>query len=445
MKKNHKYYVEFTEAMKEDYTILAPNMLPAHFKLICNTLNTYGYRMELLETNGPGITELGLRYVHNDACYPAILIIGQFLDALLSGRYNPRKTALIFFQTGGGCRASNYISLLRKALERAGFGYVPVISFSFTDLERHAGFRIQLKQIPGLLDAVLFGDLIWTLVNQTRPYEIREGESDALEARWVEELGARLGADRKLFRARSKETAREIIRSFAAIPVKKQTKLKVGVVGEIYVKYSPLGNNNLIRFLNKEGAEVITPGLLDFLTYCTANGVFERELYGRGGFSYLTRKLGYRYLCRKKHQMIQLIEEAGGFEPPMPFEEIVRLNDGYISPGVKMGEGWLLTAEMLELANSGVKNIVCVQPFGCLPNHICGKGMMRPVKERNPDINIVTVDYDPGASRVNQENRLKLMLATARDRLEAGLAGLGSGPLGDIADQGSVHSEPALN
>ncbi len=418
MGKTNKYYTEFTKEMKENYTILAPNMLPSHFKLICNLMNTYGYKMELLETDGPEITELGLRYVHNDACYPAILIIGQFLDALISGRYDTKNLALIYFQTGGGCRASNYISLLRKALDKAGFGYVPVISFNLSGLENHSGFKLSLKQLLGLLDAVIYGDLMWTLVNQTRPYEIVDGEADALEAEWVEKLGAIIGSDSKLIRRNNKNISREIIESFAAIPRKKQAKIKVGIVGEIYVKYSPLGNNDLVRFLNKEGAEVVTPGLLDFLIYCTVNGVFDKELYGRGGLIYLSSKISYKYLCKIKRNFIKMIEEEGSFDPPMPFEKVVELNDGYISPGVKMGEGWLLTAEMLELAKTGVQNIVCVQPFGCLPNHVCGKGMMRPIKARNPDINIVTVDYDPGASRVNQENRIKLMLSTARDRLQ---------------------------
>ncbi len=413
----NQYYLQFTEDMKEDYTILAPNMLPAHFKLICNFMNTYGYHMELLETEGPEITELGLRYVHNDACYPAILVIGQFLDALLSGKYDPDKTALIYFQTGGGCRASNYISLLRKALEKAGFGHVPVISFSFSDLEKHPGFKLSIKQLLGLIDAVLYGDLLWMLVNQTKPYEINAGDADALEAEWINRLGESIGADSNLIMRHSKSIYREMISGFAAIPKEKRDTVKVGIVGEIYVKYAPLGNNKLVDFLNKEGAEVTTPGLLDFLTYCAYNGIVDKKFYGRGGLTFWVSKISYHYLCKKKRNLIALLEEEGSFDAPCPFEEVVKLNDGYISNGVKMGEGWLLTSEMLELADSGIKNIVCVQPFGCLPNHVCGKGMMRPIKERNPDINIVAVDYDPGASRVNQENRLKLMLSTARDKL----------------------------
>lgn len=417
MAATNKYYIEFTEEMKDDYTILVPNMLPSHFKLICNFMNTYGYHMELLETEGPEITELGLRYVHNDACYPAILVIGQFLDALKSGKYDPHKTALIYFQTGGGCRASNYISLLRKALAKAGFDYVPVISFSFSDLEDHSGFKLSIKQLLGLLDAVLYGDLLWTLVNQTKPYEITAGEADALEDEWIRRLGDSIGSDSSLIMRHSKDISREIIRDFAKIPKEKRNAVKVGIVGEIYVKYAPLGNNKLVDFLNEEGAEVTTPGLLDFLTYCAYNGVVDKKFYGRGGLVFWGSKIAYKYLCKKKRGLIALLEEEGSFDAPCPFEHVVALNEGYISPGVKMGEGWLLTAEMLELADSGIKNIVCVQPFGCLPNHVCGKGMMRPIKERNPDINIVAVDYDPGASKVNQENRLKLMLSTARDRL----------------------------
>lgn len=417
MAATNKYYIEFTEEMKDDYTILVPNMLPSHFKLICNFMNTYGYHMELLETEGPEITELGLRYVHNDACYPAILVIGQFLDALKSGKYDPHKTALIYFQTGGGCRASNYISLLRKALAKAGFDYVPVISFSFSDLEDHSGFKLSIKQLLGLLDAVLYGDLLWTLVNQTKPYEITAGEADTLEDEWIRRLGDSIGSDSSLIMRHSKDISREIIRDFAKIPKEKRNAVKVGIVGEIYVKYAPLGNNKLVDFLNEEGAEVTTPGLLDFLTYCAYNGIVDQKFYGRGGLVFWGSKIAYKYLCKKKRGLIALLEEEGSFDAPCPFEHVVALNEGYISPGVKMGEGWLLTAEMLELADSGIKNIVCVQPFGCLPNHVCGKGMMRPIKERNPDINIVAVDYDPGASKVNQENRLKLMLSTARDRL----------------------------
>ena len=406
-------YIPFTEEMKKDYTILVPTMLPMHFELIISVMRTYGYHMELLRSSGPEIAETGLHYVHNDTCYPAILVIGQFIDALRSGKYDPDKVALILFQTGGGCRASNYIPLLRKALQRAGYGHVPVISFSLAGLEKHPGFKLTVPKLRSMMYAVLYGDLLMTLVNQCKPYEIHTGEAEALAADWTERLGRELGGGRIRYRD-ILANYRRIIDDFAAIPRQERETVKVGVVGEIFVKYSPLGNNDLESFLVREGAEVVVPGLLDFCLYCVFNNIEDYKLYGRGRLSHGVYTLAYRYLCRKKRDMIELIERDERFAAPTPFERTAELAHGYISNGAKMGEGWLLTAEMLELAESGVKNIVCTQPFGCLPNHICGKGMMRPIKERNPDVNIVAIDYDAGATRVNQENRLKLMLSNAR-------------------------------
>lgn len=407
--------------MKKDYTILVPSMLNGHFELIIAYLQTQGYTAELLTGQGCEITDLGLRYVHNDTCYPAILVIGQFLHALRSGKYDPHKTALIYFQTGGGCRASNYISLLRKALIKADLEFVPVISLNLLNLEEHPGFKLNLRQYLGLFDAVLYGDLLYNLVNQTKPYEVNSGDADALLHRWIEDLGQDLGCEGAIKMShRRKKNYRSIVYDFAAIPKIKKDIVKVGIVGEIYVKFSPLGNNNLEQFLLDEGAEVVVPGLLDFFIYCVYNGVTDYKLYGRSFLKGFFSKIAYRFLCNKKREIIKIMEEEGSFEPPSPFEHVVALNDDYISFGVKMGEGWLLPAEMLELADSGVNNIVCVQPFGCLPNQIVGKGMMRPIKARNPDINIVAIDYDPSATKVNQENRIKLMLATARDNLKAG-------------------------
>ena len=416
-------YIPFTEEMKKDYTILVPTMLPMHFELIISVMRTYGSHMELLRSSGPEIAETGLHYVHNDTCYPAILVIGQFLDALRSGKYDPDKVALILFQTGGGCRASNYIPLLRKALQRAGYGHVPVISLSIAGLEKHPGFRLTVPKLRSMMYAVLYGDLLMTLVNQCKPYEIHTGEAEALAADWTERLGRELGGGRIRYR-NILANYRRIIDDFAAIPRQERETVKVGVVGEIFVKYSPLGNNDLESFLVREGAEVVVPGLLDFCLYCVFNYIEDYKLYGRGRLSHGAYALAYRFLCRKKRDMIELIERDERFDAPTPFERTAELAHGYISNGAKMGEGWLLTAEMLELAESGVKNIVCTQPFGCLPNHICGKGMMRPIKERNPDVNIVAIDYDAGATRVNQENRLKLMLSNARAgaRAESGAA-----------------------
>ncbi len=414
MVNQEKGYVVFTEEMKKTHTILVPNMLPMHFKLIGKVLERSGYKMELLETSGPQIAETGLKYVHNDTCYPAILVIGQFIDALQSGKYDPDKVALILFQTGGGCRASNYIHLLRKALQKAGLAHVPVISLSMAGLEKHPGFQLTLPLIIKMMYGVLYGDLLMTLVNQCKPYEVERGSAQALADRWTDRLAAELTGGGQSGYRRVKDNYRRILDEFAAITVERRETVMVGIVGEIFVKYSPLGNNNLEQFLVDEGAEVVIPGLLDFCLYCVYNNMLDHKLYGMQKYVQPVYKIAFRYLLDKEKDLIDTIAAHGRFTPPTLFTRTVELVQGTISLGVKMGEGWLLTAEMLELADKGVGNIVCTQPFGCLPNHICGKGMMKPIKERNPDVNIVAIDYDAGATRVNQENRLKLMLANAR-------------------------------
>lgn len=416
-----KGYVVFTEEMKKTHTILVPNMLPMHFKMISKVMGRSGYNMELLETSGPQIAETGLKYVHNDTCYPAILVIGQFIDALQSGKYDPDKVALILFQTGGGCRASNYIHLLRKALEKAGLGHVPVISLSMAGLEKHPGFQLSLPLIMKMMYGVLYGDLLMTLVNQCKPYELEKGTAQALAEQWTDRLAEEMTTGGKARYRCVKANYRRILDDFAAIPMEPRTgKVKVGIVGEIFVKYSPLGNNNLEQFLVDEGAEAVIPGLLDFCLYCVYNNLLDRKLYGMQKQVQFAYRIAYRYLVDKERDMIEAIRDHGRFEPPTLFTHTIELVQGTISMGVKMGEGWLLTAEMLELADKGVGNIVCTQPFGCLPNHICGKGMMKPIKERNPNVNIVAIDYDAGATRVNQENRLKLMLANARQKENGG-------------------------
>ena len=407
-------YIPFTKEMKKDYTILIPNMLPTHFKLIMSVLKTYGYKTELLETSGTEIAETGLKYTHNDTCYPAILVIGQFLNALLSGKYDTHKVALIMFQTGGGCRASNYIYLIRKALKKANLGYIPVISLSLAGIEKHPGFKLSPKMLKNMLYATLYGDLMMSLANQVKPYETAKGEADRLTEKWTDILGGELGMKGHTNYRKIKQNYQKIIGDFAKIKVEHKDTVKVGIVGEIFVKYSPLANNNLEKFLLSEGAEPVVPGLYDFLMYCVYNTLNECVLYKKNTAVYPIYKFVYRILCKKKRDVIELIKKNGIFEAWTPFEEIVALAPDLISTAVKMGEGWLLTAEMLELGKSGCTNIVCTQPFGCLPNHICGKGMMKPIKEKNPNINIVAIDYDAGASRVNQENRLKLMLFNAR-------------------------------
>lgn len=407
--------VIFTKEMKKEYTILVPTMLPVHFKLMLNIMREYGYRVELLENVGKSVVDCGLRNVHNDTCYPALLVIGQMIDALESGKYDINKVALLITQTGGGCRASNYIHLLRKALQKGGYGHIPVISLSIGGLEKNPGFRLGPMMLHRVFYGLIYGDLLMLLANQCRPYEITEGSTDALVDRWAQRLTKEMEGRGPVRYQRVLESYREIIRDFAALPRYEGQKVRVGVVGEIYVKFSPLGNNNLEEFLLSEGAEVVVPGLLDFCLYCLYNIIYDTKLYGEKSrisvalYSYL-----YKFLLKKQADVIEAVNQEGTFRPGGSFPHTASLVKGYIGHGVKMGEGWLLTAEMLELIEQGTPNIVCTQPFGCLPNHIVGKGMIRVIKQRNPQSNIVAVDYDPGATKINQENRIKLMLANAQ-------------------------------
>ena len=410
----NNYYVPFTKEMKKTHTILVPNMLPMHFKLIVRILRNYGYNAELLETGGNKIKETGLKYVHNDTCYPAILIIGQFISAIQSGKYDPHKVALVLFQTGGGCRASNYISLLRKALAKAGYEYVPVISFSLAGIEKHPGWKLTLPMLYRMVYAVLYGDILMNLKNQCRPYEIEKGASEQLAKDWTIKLTEEMKTktpNRKI----SLKYYQEIINDFAKIKLdKSKDKIKVGIVGEIYVKYSPLGNNDLEDYLVSEGAQPVVPGLLDFLLYCLFNNLEDTKLYGRNRWKYPFIRLAFKFFQRCQLDQINILKKDGRFLPGGAIKTTISYASGYIDLGTKMGEGWLLTTEMLELYHQGIKNIICTQPFGCLPNHICGKGMMKPIKEHNPDINIVAIDYDASSPAVNQQNRIKLMLANAQ-------------------------------
>lgn len=409
--------VQFTQEMKKDYTILVPTMLPMHFKMLCRIFKNFGYNTELLENYGQSVVDCGLKYVHNDTCYPALLVIGQFIDALESGKYDTHKVALMLTQTGGGCRASNYISLLRKALDKAGYDYIPVISLNFSGLESSPGFKITLPMLSQMVYAVFYGDLLMLLRNQCRPYEVVPGSAEALCDKWTKKLVDEMSEGNLKYKTVKKRYS-EIVSDFHNLERTNEKRIKVGIVGEIFVKFSPLGNNNLEDFLVSEGAEVSMPGLVDFCLYCVYNGIVDRELYGTSALKAGVMKWVYDFVCKKQQDLIDAVKENSNFTPPTPIEHTKSLVDGYVGLGTKMGEGWLLPAEMLELIDSGVNNIVCAQPFGCLPNHIVGKGMMKPIKERNPGVNIVAIDYDPGATKINQENRIKLMLSCAEDNMQ---------------------------
>lgn len=409
--------VEFTKDMM-DYTILAPNMLGIHFDLLINIFGQYGYKTELLKNDGRAVVDEGLKYVHNDTCYPALLVIGQFIDALNSGKYDPDKTALMITQSGGGCRASNYIHLLRKALKKAGYPQIPVISLNLSGLEKNSGFKIRLSMALKMLSAVIYGDLIMLLKNQVEPYEKNKGDAEKLTQKWIADLSAEMQRGKGYSFFEIKKTLPKITKTFAEIPIEKTNKTKVGIVGEIYVKYSPLANNHLEEFLFGQGCEVMVPGLLGFINFKVDNRLEDIKLYGGNIFKKIAMRIAMWYLAKTEANLLDAARAYGSFNVPAPYAHIKEICTKIIGAGCKMGEGWLLTAEMMELIESGYGNIVCTQPFGCLPNHIVGKGMIRKLKELYPESNIVPIDYDPGATRVNQENRIKLMLAIAGENSE---------------------------
>ncbi len=413
---DEKNRIEFTKEMKKEYTILTPNMAPIHFELIKNVLRSFGYKVELLRTSGREIVDEGLKYVHNDTCYPALLSIGQLMHALHSGKYDLHKVALVMTQTGGGCRASNYIHLLRKALKKDGLDFIPVISINLSGLESNSGFKITLPLIRRALAALSYGDLLMLLKNQTKPYEVEKGQSDKLVEQWVLTLTGLFEQGKAFTQREVKVYFDQIAQSFAEIPVKKTEKIKVGVVGEIYVKYSPLANNDLENFLFEQGCEVMVPGILGFMIFKVDNRLEDIRLYGGNAAKKQLCTVLKWYFTNYESDLIESVKKDPQLPAPAPYTHLKKLAGEVIGYGCKMGEGWLLTAEMMELIESGYQNVVCTQPFGCLPNHIVGKGMIRKVREVQPQANIVPIDYDPSATKVNQENRIKLMLAVAQDQ-----------------------------
>jgi len=400
--------------MKKEYTILMPQMLPIHFTMLAKCFQLEGYKLEMLTSNHHGIVENGLKYVHNDTCYPALLVIGQLVDALQSGKYDLNKTAVIITQTGGGCRASNYIHLLRKALEKAELSHIPVISLNLSGLEKNPGFGLNLTLIRRLIYSIVYGDLIMLLANRCRPYEINEGETDKLVEIWIDRLVTGFTQKGGLSGKRVQDNLEKITKEFDSISLEDKKLVRVGVVGEIYVKFAPLGNNNLEKFLLDENCEVVLPGLLDFVIFKIDNRTEDVKIYGGAFLKKFIAGLLKNFAAKYQDRLIETVKKYPKFKAPVPFSKIKELVKGYLGYGNKMGEGWLLTGEMLELISCGVNNIVCTQPFGCLPNHIVGKGMIRKIREEHPAANIVAIDYDPGATKINQENRIKLMLSGAK-------------------------------
>lgn len=414
MPSNH---VEFTREMREaGYTILVPNMLEFHFSLIVKVLRLNGYNAELLTNSGPNVMAEGLKYVHNDTCVPALLVIGQFLDALHSGKYDINKVALIITQTGGGCRATNYISLIRKALKSVGLGHIPVIALSFKDLgEENPGFKVTPKMLYQAIYALQYGDLLMMCLYRTRPYEVEPGSANRLFQYWMDACKHQL--ERGVRQSEFRRTVRRIVEDFDALPLAGEgTKPRVGVVGEILVKFHPTANNQIVDVIEREGCEAVVPGLIEFFLFGIAGGIFQQPI-GKSKKSALGSKIGLAAIKKLRKPVNDALEKASRFHPPADIYELADYASEILSLCNSMGEGWLLTAEMVELIRSGCPNVVCTQPFACLPNHVVGKATIKELRRRYPESNIVAVDYDPGASEVNQLNRIKLMIAVAKANL----------------------------
>ena len=409
-------YPKFKQDMIKTHTILIPSMLPIHMALFESILCQTGYNVEIMKNEGPDVVTEGLKYVHNDTCYPALLVIGQFIDNL-NHRNDHDKLVLLITQTGGGCRASNYLHLLRKALKKAGYGFIPVVSLNASNLEKDSGFKLNLKLIKRVFSAITYGDELMYLRNKCQTYEINKGETKELTDKWIKEISNQYEKGKGISYRDMKKNLKQITKDFDNIKLDlSHKKPKVGIVGEIYIKYAALGNNHLEDFLVSQDAEVMVPGLYGFLLYCIYNAIYDYEIYGKNHKTAVLAKLLLWFIKRREKIMINAMDRTK-FTPMNYFAHTKDLSEGVLHHGTKMGEGWLLTAEMMELTEEGYENIICAQPFGCLPNHICGKGVMKKMKNIHKDANIVAIDYDPSATKVNQENRIKLMLSIARERI----------------------------
>lgn len=409
----------FTEEMRNSHVILAPQMSPIHFDMLETVFATQGYRLVLLPEADRGAIDEGVRYVNNDACYPSLIVIGQLIQALKSGEYDPDKTSVIITQTGGGCRATNYIALLRKAVHEAGFPQVPVISVSPNGMEEHPGFKWNARLLKTAIHALVYGDVLMKVLHRVRPYEVHPGSANQLYHKWIQRCREQLSSGgTQDFKA----TVQGIIEDFDQLPIRQVSKPRVGIVGEILVKYHPNANNHVIRLLEEEGCEAVIPGMLEFFNYSLYDQVFSYH-YLNGSFkNSVYARLFIWYLEHAARAAKQAFIASRRFTPAPSIYHLADKASEVVSLGHHTGEGWFLTAEIIELLEDGIPNIICVQPFGCLPNHVTGKGMMHALRQRYPNANIIAVDYDPGASEVNQLNRIKLMLGIATKQMETVLS-----------------------
>ena len=409
--------VTFTKEMRKDYTILCPQMSPVHFELLEPAFRAAGYNIDVLPNDNKQAVDMGLKYVNNDACYPSLIVVGQIMDALLSGKYDLNHTAVIITQTGGGCRASNYIGFIRRALKKAGMEHIPVISLNLSGLEDNPGFKLSPALVLRGIYAAVFGDIFMKCVYRMRPYEAVPGTTNKIHRKWAEVV-KKFVSEGYPSRKRFKKLCKEIINDFDNIETLDIKKPRVGIVGEILVKFLPAANNHLAELLESEGAEAVVPDLLDFLLYCFYNQNFKVSHLGMKKSKATAGNLGIKALEWFRAPASKAFAESKHFDPPAHIEDLAKMASEIVSLGNQTGEGWFLTGEMLELIHSGAGNIVCTQPFACLPNHVVGKGVIKELRRRHPESNIVAIDFDPGASEVNQLNRIKLMLSTAFKNLE---------------------------
>ena len=404
----------FTKEMKEQgYTLLCPQMSPIHFELLEPIFKKEGYNIELLESDNRSAIDTGLKLVNNDACYPSLITIGQIMAAVLSGKYDTHKLAILMSQTGGGCRASNYVAFIRLALEKVGMEYIPVISVNMNGMEKNDGFTYTPTLVVRAAQAVAYGDAFQAMLYRVRPYELVPGSANALHEKWKKIVCESLVKD-GFGLGEYRRNIKKMVQEFDELPLRDiPRKNRVGVVGEILVKYMPLANNHLVDVLESEGAEAVVPELLGFFEYCFENSDFKAEYLGGSKKVAFVSNLGIRAVEWVRGPITKAFAKSRRFTPPTGIKTLRKCAEPYLSAGNQCGEGWFLAGAMVELVKSAVPNIVCVQPFGCLPNHIVGKGVMRSIQRDYPEANMIAVDYDPGASEVNQLNRIKLMLTAA--------------------------------
>ena len=403
------------DMQREGWTIIAPQMSPIHFELLQPVFRKYGYHLVILDNDNRSAIDIGLKYVNNDACFPSMTAVGQIMEAVLSGRYDTDRLAIMMTQTGGCCRASNYVSFIRRALDKANMSHIPVISLNANGMEKNPGFKMTLPMIIDAGHAIVYGDLFLRCLYRVRPYELTPGSANALHAMLRDECIDALVHETSSYG----KMCRRIVEAFDSFPIDESVrKPRVGVVGEILVKYMPLANNHLVDLLESEGAEAVVPDLMDFLNYCVYNNDYKHEYLGKSWTASATARIGVDAIRALRQPALDALEKSRRFEPPVPIEQVAKMAKPFLSIGNQYGEGWFLTGEMVELLTSGTPNIVCIQPFACLPNHVVGKGVIKALRREYPQANIAAVDYDPGASEVNQLNRIKLMLSAAKKQLE---------------------------